>query len=32
MANTVRGGREAITGAVFHIDRGSTYTAKDFTR
>ena len=32
MAATVRGGREAIDGVIFHTDRGSTYTAKDFTR
>ena len=32
MAATVRGGRQAIEGVVFHTDRGSTYTAKDFTR
>jgi putative transposase len=32
MAAAVRGGREHIEGVVFHTDRGSTYTAKDFTR
>lgn len=32
IAVAVRGGREAIEGVVFHSDRGSTYTAGDFTR
>lgn len=32
MAVAVRGGREAIEGVIFHTDRGSTYTAKEFTR
>jgi putative transposase len=32
MAATVRGGREHIDGVIFHTDRGSTYTARDFTR
>ena len=27
-----RGGRQAVDGVIFHSDRGSTYTAKDFTR
>lgn len=31
MACATRGGREAITGVVFHTDRGSTYTAGDLT-
>jgi putative transposase len=31
MATATRGGREAIPGVVFHTDRGSTYTAGDFT-
>jgi transposase InsO family protein len=31
IAATVRGGRENISGVVFHTDRGSTYTAKSFT-
>ena len=32
MAATVRGGRDHIEGVIFHSDRGSTYTAKDYTR
>jgi len=32
IAAAVRGGRQAIEGVVFHSDRGSTYTAGDFTR
>jgi transposase InsO family protein len=32
MAAAVRGGREHIEGVIFHTDRGSTYTAKHFTR
>src|SRR4029078_10196174 len=32
MAAAVRGGRTAIDGVIFHTDRGSTYTAKDFTK
>ena len=32
MAATVRGGRTTIQGVIFHTDRGSTYTANDFTR
>lgn len=32
MALAVRGGKDAITGVIFHTDRGSTYTAADFTR
>jgi transposase InsO family protein len=32
IAAAVRGGRERIDGVVFHSDRGSTYTAGDFTR
>jgi putative transposase len=32
MAAAVRGGKDVIKGVVFHTDRGSTYTAKDFTR
>lgn len=32
MAAAVRGGREAIEGVTFHTDRGSTYTANDFTQ
>ncbi len=31
MAATVRGGKNVIDGVVFHSDRGSTYTASDFT-
>jgi transposase InsO family protein len=31
IAAAVRGGREAIEGVIFHSDRGSTYTAGDFT-
>ena len=27
-----RGGRTVIEGVIFHTDRGSTYTAKDFTK
>ena len=32
IAAAVRGGRDKIDGVVFHTDRGSTYTAKEFTR
>ena len=32
IAAAVRGGRDKIKGVVFHSDRGSTYTAGDFTR
>jgi putative transposase len=32
MAATVRGGRHVIEGVIFHSDRGSTYTANDFTK
>ncbi len=32
IASTARGGRANIDGVVFHSDRGSTYTAGDFTR
>jgi len=32
MAIAVRGGTDAIRGVVFHTDRGSTYTATDFTK
>ena len=32
MATAVRGGRAVIDGVIFHTDRGSTYTAKDFTK
>jgi putative transposase len=31
MAVAVRGGADKIRGVVFHTDRGSTYTANDFT-
>ncbi len=31
MAVATRGGRQAISGVVFHTDRGSTYTAGSFT-
>jgi putative transposase len=31
MATAVRGGKNAIDGVIFHTDRGSTYTASDFT-
>jgi putative transposase len=31
IAATVRGGRTVIGGAVFHTDRGSSYTARSFT-
>lgn len=31
IAAAVRGGREQIDGVIFHTDRGSTYTAGDFT-
>jgi transposase InsO family protein len=31
MAAAVRGGRAVIDGVIFHTDRGSTYTANDFT-
>ena len=32
MAAAVRGGRTVIDGVIFHTDRGSTCTAKDFTK
>ena len=32
MAVAVRGGVDAVRGVVFHIDRGSTYTADAFTK
>lgn len=32
IAAAVRGGREQIAGVIFHTDRGSTYTATDFTK
>ena len=32
MAIAVRGGTDVIRGVVFHTDRGSTYTATDFTK
>ena len=32
MAVAVRGGAEKITDVIFHTDRGSTYTAGDFTK
>ena len=32
MAAAVRGGATVIDGVIFHTDRGSTYTAKDFTK
>lgn len=32
IAAAVRGGRAKIEGVVFHTDRGSTYTAGEFTR
>ncbi|MCU1655767.1 MAG: family transposase, partial [Pseudonocardiales bacterium] len=31
IAAAVRGGRDKIKGVIFHTDRGSTYTAHDFT-
>lgn len=31
MAVAARGGKERVTGVIFHSDRGSTYTAHDFT-
>lgn len=31
MAVTARGGKERVVGVIFHSDRGSTYTAHDFT-
>ncbi len=31
MAIAVRGGTDAIRGVIFYTDRGSTYTAADFT-
>ena len=31
MAATVRGGKNAINGVIFHTDRGSTHPASDFT-
>jgi putative transposase len=32
IAVAVRGGRQAVDGVIFHTDRGSTYTATDFTK
>lgn len=32
IAVAARGGRENIEGVIFHTDRGSTYTATDFTK
>ncbi len=32
MATAVRGGRTVIDRVIFHTDRGSTYTAEDFTK
>ena len=32
IAAATRGGRTAIAGVIFHTDRGSTYTASDFTQ
>ena len=32
MAVAVRGGKQAINGVVFHTDKGSTYTAGNFTK
>jgi len=32
MAAAVRGGRTVIDGVIFYTDRGSTYTANDFTK
>ena len=32
MAVAVRGGKAVIDGVIFHTDRGSTYTARDFTK
>jgi putative transposase len=32
MAVATRGGADQIRGVIFHTDRGSTYTAKDFTK
>ena len=32
IAAATRGGREQIEGVAFHTDRGSTYTAHDFTQ
>jgi transposase InsO family protein len=31
MAVAARGGKDQVTGVIFHSDRGSTYTAHDFT-
>jgi len=31
IAGAVRGGKDNIDGVIFHTDRGSTYTARDFT-
>jgi putative transposase len=31
LAIAARGGRTVIDGVIFHTDRGSTYTARDFT-
>jgi putative transposase len=31
MAVAARGGKDRMTGVIFHSDRGSTYTAHDFT-
>jgi len=32
IAATVRGGKDKINNVIFHTDRGSTYTARSFTR
>src|SRR5437879_13422921 len=32
MALAARGGKYQVAGVIFHSDRGSTYTAYDFTR
>jgi transposase InsO family protein len=32
IAVAARGGRQNIEGVIFHTDRGSTYTSKDFTK
>lgn len=32
MAVAARGGKDQVAGVIFHSDRGSTYTAYDFTR
>jgi putative transposase len=31
MAVTARGGKDQVAGVIFHSDRGSTYTAYNFT-